>query len=159
MKRYRLIMAAVDFSRHAKLVVEHAAALARDLEAEIVFANVIDQQNVDMIQRSIDKLSDFSSKRSSNDYMIGIRRDRTNEMKKLMEADVLKGLNIRYVIKIGIPFQALLEIIKEENADLVIMGVKGRADIADVIVGSTAIKMFRRCPVPLVSVREKTDKV
>ncbi len=63
------------------------------------------------------------------------------------------GLDIEKVIRVGVPFKALLDVIEDQGADMLVMGTKGRGNLIGVIFGSTAEKVFRRCPIPLVSIR------
>ncbi len=55
------------------------------------------------------------------------------------------------------PFKEILKTVEEEKADLLVMETKGRGNIADALFGSTAEKVFRRCPVALASVRPQRD--
>ena len=46
----------------------------------------------------------------------------------------------------------LLTAIEEEKPDLLVLSTKGRSNLADVMIGSTARKMYHRSPIPLISV-------
>ena len=59
----------------------------------------------------------------------------------------------RSIVRIGVPYQKLLEVIDEETPDLLIMATKGRTDLTDVVMGSCARAMYRRSPIPLLSIR------
>ncbi len=155
MKSYERIIAAVDFSSHAQLVAEHAAVLARTLKAELIFVNVINQRDIDAIHQSINLLKNDLKKISVQRCLDQLPKERKKNMKEIEESIDLSEIKTRFVVKTGAPYQELLDVVAEEKADMMIMGIKGRSDLIDVMVGSTALKMFKRCPVPLVTVRKK----
>jgi len=59
----------------------------------------------------------------------------------------------KVLIKVGVPFEQIIWVVKEEHVDLLTMGPKGRGNLASVFFGTTAEKVFRHCPVSLLSVR------
>jgi nucleotide-binding universal stress UspA family protein len=64
-----------------------------------------------------------------------------------------KNIKCDYIVKVGVPFQRIIETIVEEKADLLVMGTKGRTNLSNILLGSTAEKLFRHCPIRLLSVR------
>lgn len=59
-------------------------------------------------------------------------------------------------VELGIPFRAILETIEAEDVDLVVMGNKGHGNVIETLFGSTAEKVFRHSPVPVLSIRNGT---
>jgi nucleotide-binding universal stress UspA family protein len=81
---------------------------------------------------------------------------RRNALASLAEdAGALKEVT-RKIVRIGVPHQELLKTIEEEKPDLLVMSTKGRSNLADTIVGSCAQKMYRRSPIPVLSLRPAT---
>ena len=91
------------------------------------------------------------------DYVDGLKKDRTEQMQSLLTETNCTQIPNRFIIKKGVPFAELVETAKEEKVDMVVMGAKGRGNIAGILFGSQAEKMFRHCPVPLLSIREEDD--
>ena len=153
MSKIKKIMVAVDFSDYSPKIVDYAGRLAEDLEAELIFVNVINQRDVNMVKH----VTMYTDKISVKEYVDGLKQDRTEQMQNLLTQANCTRIPNRFLIKKGVPFVELIETAKEEKVDMVVMGTKGRGNITGVLFGSQAEKMFRHCPMPLLSIREKQD--
>jgi nucleotide-binding universal stress UspA family protein len=153
------IMVGCDFSDYSKETLEYAASLAEKLQAELIIANIINQRDVDTIlsvaDKQFDRTVEKDVKKLADDYINRLTEERTLLMDKLIEEISSAHLRIRKVIRVGVPFQELIRAIENEGADLMVMGPKGRGNLAEVLFGSNAERLFRRCPIPLLSIRSK----
>jgi nucleotide-binding universal stress UspA family protein len=159
MKSIHKIMVGCDFSKYSKETLECAVALAEKLQADLIIANIINRKEIDTLLKVADgqfdrKIEKYVEK-TAQEYETRVKTDRTLQMEKLIEEIGCAHLSIKKVFKVGVPFQELISAVEDEGADMLVMGQKGRSDLADVLFGSTAEKVFRRCPVPLLSVRPK----
>ena len=157
MKHFQRILAAIDFSKYSKPTLEHSANLARELECQLVIVNVINQREIEVMEYTLNKLAYVARITTLGEWVDGLKEDREIEMDKLAKVVDLSGLSYSLIIRSGVPYQELIRTIEREKADLVVMGVKGRSDLVDMMAGSTALKMFRRCPVPLITVRAHVE--
>jgi nucleotide-binding universal stress UspA family protein len=153
MKKVNKILVACDLSNYSIQAVEYAADMAKSVDAEMVIVNVINQRDLDMIE----KVSRHTDKITVSKYVKETRENRSEEIAKVLADSKRDPALYRTVFKTGVPFREILAAIEEEKADLLVMGTKGRTDLVDVIFGTTAQKMFRRCPIPLLSIRMKTN--
>ena len=151
MSKTKKIMVAVDFSEYSLKIAAHAGQLAEDLGAELIFVNVINQRDIDMVNQ----VTMYTDKISVKGYVDGLKEDRTENMQKLLKETSCNRIPNRFLIKKGVPFVELVKTAEEEQVDMVVMGTKGRGNIAGILFGSQAEKMFRHCPVPLLSIRER----
>ena len=153
MKIVNKILVACDLSNYSIQAVVYAAEMAESVNAELVIVNVINQRDLDMI----DKVARHTDKITVAKYVSETREYRSEEIAKVLAASKRDPVLYRTVFRAGVPFREILAAIEEEKADILVMGTKGRTDLADVLLGSTAQKMFRRCPIPLLSIRMKTN--
>lgn len=142
------IMAAVDFSDYSDTIVRYGLWLSKQLNADLVLVNVINQRDLDMVQRAMTGYEAFSFPNYLNEQV----QDRKTKLNGLIEAASPGAVKCRVVVHKGIPYRELLAAIDVEKPNLMIVGTKGRSNLADVVVGSTARKMYRRTPIPLLTI-------
>ena len=109
--------------------------------------HIISQE--DMFSRSVEKFE----KDTIEKYINKQNEERSEKIDKLIEETSCSHLSIKKVFRVGVPFQELIRTVEDEGADLLVMGSKGRSDLAEVLFGHTAERMFRRCPLPLLRIR------
>ena len=151
MSDIRKILVPVTFSEFSEELIEYAVGVARPLNAEVVFVNVIDQRDIQAVQTITSLGYDVDEKHYIQEVekqRIGILEDRLNRINYPDE-------KMRFVFKKGRPAAVLLKFAIDEKVDLIIMDVKGKSEIVHALSGSVAEKMFRYSPVPVLSYRRK----
>ena len=57
----------------------------------------------------------------------------------------------------GMPFQRIIDLARDQQIDLIIMGTPGRTGLQHVLLGSVAEKVVRLAPCPVLIVRQPAD--
>jgi nucleotide-binding universal stress UspA family protein len=153
MKPIRKIMVAIDFSVYSLPSLQYAAKLATGLKAELLLVNVTNERDLFVVRKVTNEFSGFLYEK----YVEQNHKDRQNQLNNLINAAGCEEVPVKTVFRVGVPFEELLNTIEEETPDLLVMATKGRSNLTDTIIGSCAQKMFRRCPIPLLTIRGEDD--
>lgn len=143
------ILVPIAFSKYSKGILTYAADLAQATGAELLVVNIINQRNLD----AVDKITSFGYKVDISHYMETLKKERREELEKMLSSLTLPDEKVSYTFCVGDPAGELLKLVVDRDIDTVVMGVKTK-DISHIFTGSVAEKMFRKCPATIVSYRD-----
>lgn len=151
MKTLNKIMVAVDFSDYSLPLVEYAANLTKDVGAELLLVNVLNQRDISIWKKIATEVPAFSVEKQIEAHT----RDRQDRLVGLSQAAGCTKLDVKveHIVRQGVPYEELILAIEAKKPDLLVMATKGRSNLVDTIIGSCAQKLFRRSPIPLLSMR------
>ena len=105
------IMAAVDLSDYSATIVRYSVWLAMRLDADLVLVNVINQRDLDMVQRTMTGYEAFSFP----NYLTEQVKDRETKMKAIIESVYPDMVDCSYLVQAGIPYRELLTAIESRK--------------------------------------------
>lgn len=146
MKLIKNILVPIDFSDYSKNALRYAVQFAKNFQAKMYLIYVVEP----MIYPA-----DFSMGQvaiPSTDADLQNRAE--EELKNLANSFVDSSLEIETLIKTGKPFVEINETAKEIDADLIIMATHGHTGVEHLLFGSTAEKVVRKAPCPVLTLRE-----
>ena len=149
MEHVKKILVAVDFSDYSLPTLRYGLSLAEEINAEVVVVNVINERDINAIRNAMQHVPDLTM----DGYVQGQKSDRSEKMEALIRETGCGHVKAETMFRLGVVEYELLEAVAETKADLMIMGTKGRSNLANAVFGSVAEKMFRRCPISVLSVR------
>ncbi len=146
------ILCPVDFSQYSRDTLGEALFLSRRLEAELTVLHVINRRIFEELERMGGRLQAF--RETLEAAMASAREEREERLAKLV--DELDGLGVapRRLVRVGVPYETILETAQELEADLIVMGARGRGSLARQLrFGTSAEKVFRRASCRVLFVR------
>lgn len=146
-------MVPVAFSSHSVDLISYAANLATALNADLVLVNIINERDVEIVQ----KISTYGYNVDEEHYIKEIESDRMKDLDAILSQVDFPEDRIRVIFQVGHPGDALLKLAVHEEVDMVVMGIRDRTDFLHTLTGSVADRVFRRSPITIVSYRDEKN--
>jgi nucleotide-binding universal stress UspA family protein len=139
------IAIAVDGSANSLRAVNHAVQLARQLKEmpTLTLLNVHLSALISPVAKGIDR-------HQVEQYMDQIAEE---ELKDAKQALADAGMTAQVIKGHGEIASTILEVMKKEKVDMLVMGGKGRSSLSDLILGSVTTKLVSVSPVPVLVVK------
>ena len=165
------ILFATDLSDGARHAFAYAASLANLYAADLLLLHVMDETPelvdkhvsgyIDADQWEAIKAKHFQEAQSA---LIGKKRDHfaIREVLDQFVSNVKSSAPVtafkdEVLVVRGNPVEKILETSAEQGCDMIVMGTNGQSALADVMLGSTARRVVRRSPKPVLVVRIPED--
>lgn len=145
MKEFKNILVATDFSESSDMAFDYALSLAKKFDARLLIVHVINEP-VDLRGFYVPHIS-FEKLEEE------IEEGAQKMMEKFCRTHLRDYENYDRFIVPGIPYDEIIKKAGEENADLIVIGTHGRTGLDHVLFGSTAEKVVRKSPVPVMTIR------
>jgi nucleotide-binding universal stress UspA family protein len=139
------ILVPIDFSEHSKKALQYAIPFARQFQAKIIALYVVEPTIYP---------ADFSF------GQVGIPNIETElqskgeqELKTLLTEIVGGRVPAEALVRTGLPFVEVINFAHESDIDLIIVATHGHTGVEHILFGSTAEKIVRKAPCPVLVVR------
>ena len=140
------VLVPIDFSDYSKSALKYAVNFAKSFNADMILIYVVEP---------VIYPPDFSMGQIAMPSITTEWDDRAkDELAKLAKNEITGVNSVKTVIKTGKPFVEIIETAKEEDVDLIIIATHGHSGVEHILFGSTAEKVVRKAPCPVLTLRE-----
>ncbi len=145
MENFKKILLATDFSECSELACEYALDLASTFNVPLHVLHVINEP-VD--------LRGFYVPHITFDQL---EQEISSGAKRMLDDFCQKHLgdfkNFETSVVSGVPYEEIISAAKEEQSSLIVIGTHGRTGLDHLLFGSTAERVVRGAPCPVMTIR------
>jgi universal stress protein A len=139
------ILVPIDFSEHSKNALKYAVPFAEKFKASIDLIYVVEPTVYP---------ADFSFGQIGFPNVEEELRTRgSDELENLITKEIAAKVPSRKIVRTGKPFYEINQYALEENISLIIIATHGHTGMEQILFGSTAEKVVRKAPCPVLVVR------
>lgn len=145
------ILVPTDFSQNSMQALQQAVEFAKRFQAEIVLVHVIEPP--------VYPAMTFGAAAASLPVIHEeMRENASTHLEKIRAELEGSGLKARAELRDGSPFSEVIGLAKEEDVDLIVIATHGHTGIKHLLLGSTAEKVVRKAPCPVLTIRNPDHK-
>ena len=138
------ILVPTDFPESARHALLYGTSFAREYEGELLLLHVVENLTVGYasdlfpvpMAEVFDEISGYAKA----------------ELAKLGAEVREKGVRVREMVVQGKPSAEIVRVAREETADMIVLGTHGKGMLDKALFGSTAERVIRRAPCPVLTV-------
>lgn len=147
LSRLKKILVPMDFSESSKKALRYARPFAEQFDAEVILLHVVEPvatpESYYFIPPGLEEAN--------------VRREQTLRTKlcELREKEIGAEIRGDTIVHFGQPHHEIVRVAENEQADLIILSTHGYTGLKHALLGSTAERVVRHAPCPVLVVRER----
>lgn len=145
---FECIVAPVDFTACSRQSLERAVDLARADGAELI---IVHGYVLPVTETT------FLPAQMPPETIEAFEDQKQRQLDNFVAATDLEGVDYTEVLEVGSPHNVIVDTVEDHDADLVVMGTHGRRGVQRFFLGSNAVKVLRRMPSAVMTVRTLDD--
>lgn len=131
-----------DFSEGSDYAFEYLEKMVTDGVKKVILLHVQDKQRISpYLEDSIDEFNRIDG-------------ERLDDLKKMLKSKA--NVEVETVLRYGSPTGEILNLIREQNVQLVVMGSQGRGRIQEIFLGSVSHNVARHSPASVLLIPMKS---
>ena len=147
--KLKRILVPIDFSNVSKDALPWATHLAAHFGAELVLVHIVEKFPIDYL---------LGSGLTNETFVPTIKQAEADLEQMAVSLRKSTGLNVSVVVSDGKPFEVICQTARTLGADLIVLTTHGYTGLKNVWLGSTAERVVRHAPCPVLAVRELNRK-
>jgi nucleotide-binding universal stress UspA family protein len=147
--RLKRILVPIDFSNFSKDALPYAVLLAAQFGAELTLLHIVQRFPIDNL---------LGAELINQTLVPTIKQAEADLERMAAELSKSTGVKSSAVVRDGTPHEAICQTAKSLGADLVVLTTHGYTGLKHVWLGSTAERVVRHAPCPVLAVRELNRK-
>ncbi len=131
--RLQKILLCTDFSAHSERALDYALSLAQEYNAELTLLHV---------------LEDMSPAKN----LLAATSEAMRALEEAVPRDAGNWCRVKCLVRMGKPYQEIIQLAQEEQSDLVVLGVRGRNALDLALFGSTTHRVIQLGSSPVLAI-------
>ncbi len=144
---FKKILFCTDFSENSHWAFTYALNLAKAFKSKLMILHVTPEPV------HPDQLSIYLPQEKMEELKASQKKELEKELKTHYLQKMKRYKNYQVVFQEGEPFYVIIQTVRKESFDLVVMGTHGRTGLDHILFGSTAEKVVRKSPCPVLTIR------